>query len=420
MAVFKPFSALRPSGDHVSSVAALPYDVMSSGEAREFVAGKPYSFLNIDRAEVNFDPGHDMYSDEVYAKADSLIRTWTDQGVFIREEKPCYYIYKEIMGGRTQAGIVGCASVDDYLNGNIKKHELTVEEKAQDRIRHVDHTSSNTGPIFLMFRSRDEIESIMNGWMASNPPIYDFVSEDNVTHTVWRIDEDGVIAELESLFAEIPALYIADGHHRARSAVEVGLKRRSEHAGFTGEEEFNYFLAVCFPDNKLEILDYNRVVYDLNGLTKEEFLGRLAELFDISEPIQTFCPENEVKPEKKHDISMYLDHCWYKLTAHTDLYDPADTVGQLDVSILQNKVLSPILGIGDPRTDKRIEFIGGIRGLNDLVRRVDAGKACAFAMYPTTIEDLMKIADHGDIMPPKSTWFEPKLRSGIFIHEFER
>lgn len=410
MAVLKPFAAIRPVPELAERVAALPYDVMNSEEAREMVKGNSYSFLHVDKAEIDLDPSIDPYDHRVYEKAAENLQKMVDEGVYQQEETPCYYIYRQVMDGRVQTGLVGCASIDDYLNNHIKKHELTRAEKEADRIHHVDICDANTGPIFLTYRSEEAIENLVNSWAEEHTPLYDFTAEDHIQHTVWLIDDKTVIDQLEKAFQKVPDFYIADGHHRAASAVKVGIKRRESHLDYTGEEEFNYFLAVLFPSSELSIWDYNRVVADLNGLSEAEFLKKVEEVFEV----ETLTEQK--KPEQKHTMAMYLNHRWYLLRAKEGTFDESDPVGRLDVTILQKNLLTPILGIGDPRTDDRIEFIGGIRGLSELVRLVDGGKAVAFAMYPTTIEDLMDIADSGNIMPPKSTWFEPKLRSGLFVH----
>ncbi len=421
MAVFRPFRAVRPDPLFAHKVAALPYDVMNSDEAREMVRDDPYSFLHVDRAEVDLEPGIDIYDDRVYAKAAENLDEMLKSGVNIKEDRPVYYIYRQTMDGRSQAGIVGCASIDDYLNNVIKKHELTRADKEEDRVRHVDACNANTGPIFLTYRDSAGIQRITSEWMLSHPPIYDFLSGDGIAHTVWKIDDPDVIAEMEKDFESIPAFYIADGHHRSASAVRVGQKRRQEHPGYDGTEEFNFFLAVLFPSNELHIFDYNRVVHDLNGLTDCDFLAKVSEKFHVTVREET--SENRdldrFRPGNGHEFGMYLSGKWYLLSAKEGTFDAADPVSRLDVSILQNNLLAPILGIEDPRSDSRISFIGGIRGLSELKRLVDEGAAVAFAMHPTTLDDLMDIADAGAIMPPKSTWFEPKLRSGLFIHYLE-
>ncbi len=414
MSVVRPFKAVRPTPELASRVAALPYDVMNSAEAREMVKGNPCSFLHVDKAEIDLDPSVDLYDTRVYEKARDNLNQMIAEGVFVQEEKPCLYIYKQVMNGRQQVGIVACASIDDYRNNVIRKHELTRADKEQDRINHVDYCDANTGPIFLTYRARADINAQVASVMAEKPPVYDFVSTDGISHTVWVIEEETVIDTICKAFAGVENLYIADGHHRSASAVQVGLKRRQANPGYDGSEEFNYFLSVIFPDDHLYIMDYNRIVKDLNGCTKEEFLAKVQEKFTLT----PYTGIGALKPEKKHTFGMYLDGSWQLLQAKEGSFDENDPVARLDVSILQNNLLHPILGIGDPRTDKRIDFVGGIRGLQALSDRVDNGSmAVAFSMYPTTMEDLMDIADADAIMPPKSTWFEPKLRSGLFIHK---
>ncbi len=412
MAVFRPFPAYRPVKDLADKVAALPYDVMSSGEAKEMVKGNPYSFLHVDKAEIDFECPVNKYEACVYKKAADNLHKMMEEHVYIQDAKPCYYIYREIMDGRSQTGVVGCASIDDYMENRIKKHELTVAKKEEDRVCHVDACNANTGPIFLTYRNREEITALIDGWMDTHEPEYDFISEDHIQHTVWIVDDEMIIAILESAFDAVPAFYIADGHHRTASAVRVGMKRRAEHPDYTGEEEFNYFLSVLFPDNQLCILDYNRVLKEWNGYTPETLLEKLSESFKIEQS-----DHGRVRPDKQHTFGMYMEGSWYYLKAKDELYHKTHHVDNLDVSLLQEYVLTPIFDIEDPRTDSRIAFVGGIRGLGALERMVDDGMAVAFSMYPTSVEELMCIADEGDIMPPKSTWFEPKLRSGIFVHE---
>ena len=412
MAVIRKFKAIRPTSEMAEAVAALPYDVVNSEEAREMTKDKPYSFLHVDKAEIDLPVGTDIYSPQVYAKAKENLDKLVSDGILVQDNKPMLYVYELTMDGRSQTGLVACTSIDEYLNGIIKKHELTREDKEQDRIRHVDICNANTGPIFLAYRTVDEISAIIENVMK-NAPVYDFTAEDGIKHRAWVIDNDETANKLIELFKAVPNLYIADGHHRNASAAKVGLKRRAEHPDYTGDEEFNYYLAVIFPSDQLKIMDYNRVVKDLNGMTSEEFMNKLAEKFDIHEA------DGRAKPEKQYDFGMYLDKKWYMLTAKENLR-VNDAVAGLDVSILQDNVLIPILGIGDIRTDKRIDFVGGIRGLGELERRVDSGEMkVAFAMYPTSIDQLMTIADENKIMPPKSTWFEPKLRSGLFIHSLD-
>ena len=411
MVKFRPFRAIRPKEEYVADVAALPYDVMTSDEARIMVGDKPLSFLHIDRAEIDLPPGTDPYSDAVYAKAKETLERQIREGVFVQDENPNYYIYRLTMNGRQQTGLVGCASIDDYKENAIKKHELTRADKEEDRVRHVDSLDANTGPIFLAARKDAGLSAILEKAVLKEP-IYDFTAEDGVRHEVWVLDsaeEKDVLA----VFEETGALYIADGHHRCASAARVGEKRRQQHPGYIGDEEFGFFLAVVFPEEQLEILDYNRVVADLNGMTKEEFLAKLDKVMDIK-PSDKPGP---AKPMHTHSFGMYLDGAWYLLEARPGTFDEKDYVKRLDVSVLQENVLSPILGIEDPRTDKRIDFVGGIRGLAELERRVNSDMKVAFAMYPTSMEELFDIADAGLIMPPKSTWFEPKLRSGLFIHK---
>ena len=412
MAVVRPFRAVRPTPELVDKVAALPYDVMNSQEAREYVKDNPYSFMRIDRAEVNLPEDTDMYSQLVYETAASRLNDMKKQGVYQKDAKPCYYVYRQIMDGRAQTGIVACASVDDYQNNVVKKHELTLAKKEDDRCNHVDFCDANTGPIFLTYKADPTVNAVVEKTVAKKP-VYDFDNA-GVRQTCWVIDDDADIAAIQGAFAAIPALYIADGHHRCASAVRVARKRRVQNPDYTGAEEFNFFLCVLFPDEQLAIMDYNRVVADLNGNSEAEFLAKVAEKFDV-EQIGTQAPH----VTEKHTFGMYLDGQWWKLTARKGTFDESDVVAQLDVSILQQNLLTPILGIGDPRTDKRIDFVGGIRGLGELERRVENGMAVAFAMCPTSIEDLMSIANSGRIMPPKSTWFEPKLLSGIFIHELK-
>lgn len=412
MAVIRPFRAVRPVPELAAKVAALPYDVMNSEEAREMVKDNPYSFLHVDKAEIDLSPDIDLYDQRVYEKACLNLQAMIAGGVLREEERPCLYIYRQIMGGRSQTGIVACASIDDYLQNIIKKHELTRADKEQDRTRHVDICDANTGPIFLTYPAREDINSIV-AQQSAREPVYDILSEDGIRHMVWIIDQEEVIRRLVDLFDGIQYLYIADGHHRSASAVRVGEMRRRAQGEFKGDEEFNFFLAVIFPDQDLCIMDYNRVVQDLQGMSESEFLSKVALKFEI----KPYEGEGPYRPQKKHEFGMYLSGKWFILEARDGSFDESDPVQRLDVSIMQNNILGPLLGITDPRTDKRIDFVGGIRGLKELERRVDKGMAVAFSMYPTTIQDLMDIADAGQVMPPKSTWFEPKLRSGLFIHK---
>lgn len=411
MAVIIPFQAVRPNRELVHKVAALPYDVYNRAEAREVALKEPLSFLNIDRPETQFPEDYDMYADEVYEKASSMLKEQKEQGIYIQEEEPCFYLYELTMDGRSQTGLVACASIDDYVNNVIMKHENTREEKELDRIRHVDTCSAQTGPIFLAYRKNETIEAIVAAEKAKEP-VYDFVSEDGIGHRVWVISERNVVEDIANGFADINRVYIADGHHRAASAVKVGLKRREAAGRIDGYEEFNFFLSVLFPENELKILPYYRVVKDLNGYTADEFIRKISEKFTVESS------ETPVGPEQKGEFGMFLEDKWYRLTAKPELLQSTDPVKALDVSVLQDNLLEPVLGIKDPRTDKRIDFVGGIRGLGELERRTKTDMTVAFSTCPTSILELFAVSDAGLLMPPKSTWFEPKLRSGIFIHEF--
>lgn len=423
--IVKPFAAVRPTASVADQVAALPYDVYDRAEAAAAVDGEPLSFLNIDRPETQFSADADMYAPEVYAKARELFDARRADGTFVTEPAPCFYLYELTMNGRSQTGVVACCAIDDYLENVIKKHENTLEKKELDRIRHIDALDAQTGPIFLTYRDSDAID-ILVAAVKKTAPLYDFAGEDGVTHRVWRMaaaSEETACSQayagLVAAFAKVPCAYIADGHHRAASAVKVGLARREANPGYDGTEEFNYFMSVLFPASQLSILAYNRVVRDLNGHTKDEFLNALAGENGPFEIIHK--QESQLEPIDKGAVGMYLDREWYGLGVKPE-FESSDPVEGLDVSILQEKVLAPILGIGDPRTDERIEFVGGIRGLRELerkVNRIDArgdGLAVAFAMFPTSIDELLNVADAGRLMPPKSTWFEPKLRSGLFAH----
>ena len=404
MALVKPFAAIMPKLGMEKLIAALPYDVYNREEAVEVVKNNPDSFLRIDRAETNFGPETDTYADCVYDKAKELINTWIEEGRFIKQDKPMFYIYQEIMNGRPQTGIVGCASVADYENNISKKHENTLAAKEADRIRHIDTTNMQTGPIFLAFRSNKEIDAFL-AQKTAKKPYYDFISEDGITHKVWLVDDDAEIESVEGFFAAMNAIYIADGHHRCASACKVSAKRHIE--GKVQESDF--FMSVLFPENQLKIMDYNRVVKDLNGYDVATFL----------EELETYChiggSDIPVKPAKKGQVGMYLDGQWFSLEFKTE-YLSDDPVEGLDVSILQKYVLDGMLDIKDPKNDKRIDFVGGIRGLEELERRVNSDCRVAFAMYPTDINELFDVADASRLMPPKSTWFEPKLRSGLFLH----
>ncbi|MBR6173082.1 MAG: DUF1015 domain-containing protein [Eubacterium sp.] len=410
MAVIRPFAAYRPDPEVVSEVAALPYDVYNRKEAKEEVARTPKSFLAIDRPESTKPDDFDMYSDEAYATAKKLLDTALQDGTYLQEDMPVYYIYELVMDGRSQTGLVACASIDDYVNGVIKKHENTREEKEQDRIRHIDTCDAQTGPIFLAYREQPEISVIIRCIQQDEEPVYDFTAPDGVTHRVWVIDDPADIQALEKEFAELDRIYIADGHHRAASAVKVGLLRRKENPDYKGTEEFNYFLSVLFPDSELAILPYNRVVKDWNGRSEEQFM-------QFAEGVCEIRPSDKpVQPEKKGVVGCFTGGKWYELSFRKELMND-DPVEGLDVSLLQKNLLEPFFGIEDPRTSDRIDFVGGIRGLGELEKRVAEDAVIAFSMYPTSIQELFSVADAGLLMPPKSTWFEPKLRSGIFIHK---
>lgn len=410
MATIKPFQCIRPEKSVAHRVAALPYDVYNRQEAKAEVQREPLSFLKIDRAETGFDDSVDTYAPEVYERAKELLQKDIEDGIYEKDADDAYYIYELIMGGRSQTGLVACAAVDDYVNNVIKKHENTREDKEIDRITHVDTCGAQTGPIFLAYRSQQTINEIV-ARIQETEPIYDFTAIDGITHKVWKIADKSDVAEIKKSFQGVDSIYIADGHHRAASAVKVGLKRREENPHHNGSEEYNYFLSVLFPHDQLMIMDYNRTVKDLNGLTEEDFLQKVQEHFRLERE------DKPVKPESKGTFGMYVGKQWYRLTAAPALYEGKDAVGSLDVSVLQDYLLGPILGIGDPRTDARIDFVGGIRGLSELEKRAQEDMTISFSMFPTSITELFDVADQNLLMPPKSTWFEPKLRSGLFIHE---
>lgn len=413
MATIKSFKAIRPTQELVNKVACLPYDVMSTQEAKEIAKDNPYSFLHIDKSEIDLDESIDIYDKKVYEKARDNLNNMIKNKVLIQDDKPYVYVYKLTMNGINQTGLVVCTSVDEYLDGTIKKHELTQEKKQLDRTNHVDYCNANTGPIFLTYKEENSIKIAIEKWISLHSPVYSFKSEDSTSQEVWIITDNNIVNKLIEDFKHVKSLYIADGHHRCASAVEVALKRRKENPNYTGDEEFNYFLSVIFPHDQLRIMEYNRVVKDLNSLTKQEFLDKLKIVFNLN------CSKDNkpYMPNKIHKFGMYIGKQWYELSLKDEFVNDGDEIERLDVSILQNKVLEPILNISNPRIDSRIDFVGGIRGLNELVKSVDSGEmTVAFSMYPTSINDLMDIADAGKIMPPKSTWFEPKLRSGLFIH----
>ncbi len=413
MPVIKPFKAFRPQPELVSKVASLPYDVLNVEEARQSAKDNPFSFLHVNKAEIDLDFSVDHYDQRVYGKARENLDKLIENKVYLQDKQEKIYIYRQVMKGKTQTGLVVCVSIDDYLIGRIKKHENTRKDKEKDRMNHIGFTDANTGPVFITYKAKDEIKQMINRWTKEENPVYDFISEDGIVHTCWVIDDESTIQQLIKSFAEIDYLYIADGHHRAVAATKVGLKRREQYKNYTGEEEFNYFLSVLFPHDELYIMDYNRLIADLAGQSEEEFIQKISKKFSIVE----YGGKGPYRPEAKHAFGMYLSNCWYKLTAKPGTFNEEDAVDSLDVSILQNNLLTSILGIEDLRTDQRIEFVGGIRGLMELEKRVKAGMKVAFSLYPTSIEELMKVADAEKLMPPKSTWFEPKLRSGIFIHK---
>ncbi|MCR5094657.1 MAG: DUF1015 family protein [Lachnospiraceae bacterium] len=407
MADIIPFSAIRPRADLAQEIAALPYDVFDREEARRFVEEHPGSFLAIDRPETQFPPDHDMYAPEVYAKAHDLLWQSIENGRFIREDRPAYYLYEQTFRGHVQTGIVACSSIDDYLSGVIKKHENTRSDKEEDRVRHVDACDAQTGPIFLCFRRQAEISAIVEKWRAVEP-VYSFTSHDGTENRIFIINESSDIDRIRKVFQAMDAIYIADGHHRCASAVRVGRMRREAAGG--APVPGDHFLAVLFPEDELRILDYNRVVRDLNGRTPEEFLEALRGIFTVEGS------ESAVSPEMKGVFGMFLGGRWYRLTAREEKRVD-DAVEGLDVALLQREVLEPLLGISDPKTDKRIDFVGGIRGLGELERRCREDMQIAFSMHPTSLQELFAVADEGRLMPPKSTWFEPKLLSGLFIHD---
>ncbi|MFM2290888.1 MAG: hypothetical protein RIS29_701 [Bacteroidota bacterium] len=413
MAVIKPFRGVRPPAHLVEKVASRPYDVLNSDEARTEAAGNPMSLYHIIKPEIDFDPDMDEHDEKVYEKAAQNFFRFKENGWLIQDETERYYVYAQTMNGKTQYGLVVCASVDDYLNENIKKHELTRRDKEEDRMKHVRVSNANIEPVFFAYPSHPELDEIV-AEVVTDKPEYDFVAQgDGFGHHFWVIDDEHKVNRISELFATIPALYIADGHHRSAAAALVGDEKRKQNPDHRGDEEYNYFMAVCFPDNQLNIIDYNRLVKDLNGYSDEEFIEKLKVSFDVEcKGMETY------KPNKLHNFSLYLSGLWYSLTAKQETYDDSDPIGVLDVTISSNFILNEILGIKDLRTDKRIDFVGGIRGLDELKRRVDSGEMrVALALYPVSMKQLIDIADSGNIMPPKTTWFEPKLRSGLIIHE---
>ena len=410
MSTIRPFRAIRPKKEYAEKVASKPYDVLSSEEARQEAIGNEYTFLHVVKSEIDLSPDVDIHSTKVYEKARDNFNRLTSKGILFQDEKPMLYVYAQTMNGRTQYGIVGCASVEEYEKNIIKKHELTRRDKEDDRCKHVETTNANTGVVFLTYRDNEVVNQTVLEWTKSNTPEYSFTAPDGVAHQVWPVSDAAVVTKLVNCFNDIPVLYIADGHHRSASAYRVGAKKRDENPKHNGNEEYNFFLATYFPASHLMIMDYNRVVKDLNGMNQDQFMSAISKNFDVS-------PVKSAKPSSPKTFGMYLGGSWYELKAKKGTYQESDPINSLDVAILQNNLLHPVLGIGDPRTDKRIDFIGGIRGTAELEKRVNNGEfIVAFSMYPTTVEELMNVADAGMIMPPKSTWFEPKLRDGLLTH----
>lgn len=410
MPVFKPFRAFRPLPEFVSKVASKPYDVLSSEEAREMAKDNPFSFLHVGKPEIDLDQSIDLYDTRVYEKGKENLMRLIKEGILLQDPEPYFYVWAQTMGNRTQIGLVGCASVSDYWNDLIKKHEKTRKDKEEDRCNHIRYTNAHTGPIFLTYKDNVEVDAIIKN-IINSKTIYDFVSEDNVRQQIWIISDIALINKIQQILSEVDYFYVADGHHRSAASAIVGLERQKANPNHTGNEEYNFFLSVLFPASQLMIMDYNRLVKDLNGLTVEEFLERLSGVGSLQKI------EGQYKPTKKGEVGVYLPGQWFRLQFRNELYNVSDAVEKLDVSVLQNHVLYQILGIDDPRTSKRIDFVGGVRGLGELERRVNSGEmSIAFALFPTSIDELIKIADVGKIMPPKSTWFEPKLKDGIFVH----
>ncbi len=415
MVVFKPFRGIRPPANIASRLASRPYDVLNSEEARQEAAGNEYSMLHIIKPEIDIKAGIDVHSQEVYDKAVENYESFKSKGWLVQDDDPHFYIYAQTMNGKTQYGLVGSSSIDDYMNNVIKKHELTRPDKEEDRMIHIRINNANIEPVFFTYPAHPEIDNIVEEYVKTNKPVYDFTAIDGVGHHFWLIEDTGIEKRIEDLFKKVPSSYVADGHHRTAAAALVGNEKRKNNPAHTGNEEYNFFLTVLFPDNQLTIIDYNRLIKDLNGLSPEEFLKRLEESFTIEKKGKDIYKANSL-----HNFSMYLAGEWYSLQANENTYDNNDPIGVLDVTILTSRVLEPLLDIKDLRTSKRIDFVGGIRGLDELERRVDSGEmTVAFALFPVSMKQLMDIADSGNIMPPKTTWFEPKLRSGLVIHSLD-
>lgn len=411
MAIIKPFKAIRPTNEYVNMVAELPYDVMNREEAKQIAKNNKYSFLHIDRAEIDLDDNVNEHDEKVYLKAKENLNEFLNNNVFMRDKDDSIYIYRQIVNNRSQTGIVACVAVEDNFNGVVKKHEYTKPDKELDRTNHIKYCNANTGTILLTYKNQEEIDKIVDYYVYFMPPIYDFKTDDNVTHTIWKVEKKRDIQDLIKEFDKVENLYIADGHHRCAAAENIALEERRRNPNYTGEEEFNYYTAMIAPDNKLHVMDYNRVVKDLNGLTEEEFLNKIKEKFIIKET------KNNYKPNKKGEVGMYLKDKWYTIEFGKEYLESDNIVDSLDISILQNHILDEILGIKNPRTDKRIDFIGGIRGLKEIEKRVHDDMKVGFLMYPTDINELISVADENKVMPAKSTWFEPKVRCGLFLHE---
>lgn len=411
MAIIKPFKAVRPANEYVKMVAELPYDVMNREEAKKLAKGNKYSYLHIDRAEIDLDDNVNEHDEKVYLKAKENLNKFIDKNIFIKDEEEAIYIYREIVNDRAQTGIVACVAIDDNLNGVVKKHEYTKPDKELDRTNHIKYCNANTGTVLLTYKNKEEIEKIIDYYVYFMAPIYDFKTDDGVIHTIWRVEKERDIVDLVNEFAKIDNLYIADGHHRCAAAENIALEKRSKNPNYTGKEEFNYYTAMIAPDTDLKVMDYNRVVKDLNGFNEEEFLEKIKEKFIVRKAKKNY------KPNKKGHVGMYLDDNWYEIEFGKEYLQEGDVVDTLDISILQKHILDEILGIKNPRTDKRIDFIGGIRGSKEVERRVKEDMKVGFLMYPTHIDELISVADENKVMPAKSTWFEPKVRCGIFLHE---
>lgn len=411
MAIIKPFKAVRPANEYVKMVAELPYDVMNREEAKKIAKGNKYSYLHIDRAEIDLDDKINEHDEQVYVKAKENLDKFKKENIFVKDKEDAIYIYREIVNDRAQIGIVACVAVDDNLNGVVKKHEYTKPDKELDRTNHIKYCNANTGTVLLTYKNNEEIDKIMDYYVYFMNPIYDFKTDDNVTHTVWKVEKERDINDLINEFKKVGNLYIADGHHRCAAAENIALEERRKNPNYTGEEEFNYYIAMISPDTNLKVMDYNRVVKDLNNLTEEEFLNKIKEKFILREVKENY------KPDKKGHMGMFLNDKWYEIEFGKEYLDKKDVVETLDISILQQYILDEILGIKNPRTDKRIDFIGGIRGAKEIERRVKEDMKVGFLMYPTHIDELISVADANEIMPAKSTWFEPKVRCGLFLHE---